>query len=376
MTDFTIQNFYTGQEVNPDNMNGTFTSAGQQIAAFFPNIPNISSGVGTIANNFGQVGTTNQFNFQNGVFQFPQQPGPIGTTEEYTSATFNSSGTVTITVPADSATYYIVAELSTVTIDPGQYKTSVTILTPAMTLTEVETDTDIYLPICAISNTAGVYSVFLDSNCAFNYGADNTIQSDFNRKTFLGGRSNYTIALKDGFALMLNNTSYTLPNPNTLPVGFTVCIANQTGSITDGTYVITMTGIQPNYYFKCEVGDGVWIVDGQPIAYYSQWATKAYVSSYVTSVFTQSFATNGWTKLPNGFIMQWATVNIPAQTATTFSFPISFPAAARNMQATPIDFAVNNTTYRWGAVILSNTQYEVYNQSSYTISYYIWAIGY
>lgn len=49
-------------------------------------------------------------------------------------------------------------------------------------------------------------------------------------------------------------------------------------------------------------------------------------------------ATNGYTYLPNGFILQWGTVTLPASTGTnTFSLPITFPNANLNAQVSILD---------------------------------------
>lgn len=46
-------------------------------------------------------------------------------------------------------------------------------------------------------------------------------------------------------------------------------------------------------------------------------------TKWVKDLFTQSLSENGWERLPNGRIMQWATYN--ASNADTFNFPIAFP---------------------------------------------------
>lgn len=57
----------------------------------------------------------------------------------------------------------------------------------------------------------------------------------------------------------------------------------------------------------------------------TQIATTAFVKSVVASSgsFTQSFSQNGWTKLPNGLIIQWGY----SAAKTNILFPISFPNA-------------------------------------------------
>lgn len=48
--------------------------------------------------------------------------------------------------------------------------------------------------------------------------------------------------------------------------------------------------------------------------------------------------TNGYTTLPNGLILQWGTVTLPANTGTnTFHLPMTFPNANLNAQATIFD---------------------------------------
>jgi hypothetical protein len=243
-----------------------------------------------------------------------------------------------------------------------------------MTLTAINADTNRFLPICAIVGNAGVYTVSLDDNCAYNYDTNNQTQSDFNRSKNLGNTSNYNIELADAFSLIYNNGSfieYYLPLFSTIPIGTTFCIKNQNGEITGdsnaGITTITMTSASSNDYYKCEVGNNGWIVDGQPLATYSQWVNL--------SKFTQSFDANGWTKLPNGFIMQWAVVEIPPQTSKLSSFPIAFSVSSVNIQATPVDVNVNNVTYRWGATIASKALFQIYNQSPFTTLYYVWTAG-
>ena len=58
----------------------------------------------------------------------------------------------------------------------------------------------------------------------------------------------------------------------------------------------------------------------------TQIATTAFVKSVVASSggFTQSLDTNGWTKLPNGLIIQWFSATV-ASGLKTILFPIAFP---------------------------------------------------
>jgi len=66
--------------------------------------------------------------------------------------------------------------------------------------------------------------------------------------------------------------------------------------------------------------------------------TAAEVGALATSDFTgsnQSIATNGYQKLPGGLIWQWGTTpSIPEDTETDVTFPIAFPMACFQVQAT------------------------------------------
>lgn len=237
-----------------------------------------------------------------------------------------------------------------------------------------------YLVSLIDNNTANFVTTPSYINDNINWKTVNGVQSDFNRIKNLGSATTYTLALTDAFSLICNNgvsIAYSLPAYTTFPVGTTFCIKNQTGAINNGIYSIAMTAGQSNDYYKCEVGNNGWIVDGQPIATYSQWATKSYVSSYVSSAFSQSFADSGWTKLPNGFIMQWSYLTVAPSSATAFNFPIAFPNAGLNIQITSADITVNASNYRWAAAINSRTQFTIYNGWNVgVIPYFVFAIGY
>jgi hypothetical protein len=130
-----------------------------------------------------------------------------------------------------------------------------------------------------------------------NWQTVNNITSDFNRNNNLGTVTTHTISLADVFSLIYNDgisIAYTLPNYPALPVGATFCIKNQTGTISNGVTTITMTSAYSNAYYKCEIGNNGWIIDGQPIATYSQWATQAYVATqkYYSLLIT---STSTWT---------------------------------------------------------------------------------
>lgn len=103
-------------------------------------------------------------------------------------------------------------------------------------------------------------------------------------------------------------------------------------------------------------------------------ATKSYVDSKLSGDFAQSFASNGYTKLPNGLILQWGYRNNAfTVTQETNTFPIAFPNACLNV--------IINCLYSGGGWVDSR-YYEVTSKSTtqFTVtatgSKYWLAIGY
>lgn len=168
---FITQIYQNLQNVNKDNMNLFYDDKDQKLTGYFNQVPCIASGVGNITTKFGQIGTTNQFAFTNGAIRFTDQPTPLGSSVE-TIFTQLTGSTVTVTAPSSPpAQLYVVAVLTMTQLDSFKVENTVAISTTAMTLADIagETNPLAYLPLFAITNTAGNYSIFVDSNCAFNY---------------------------------------------------------------------------------------------------------------------------------------------------------------------------------------------------------------
>ena len=82
---------------------------------------------------------------------------------------------------------------------------------------------------------------------------------------------------------------------------------------------------------------------------------------------------NGYTKLPNGLIMQWATLNLPPTDETSIYLPISFPNKILSMYATPRGNRANGA---WSIPWWDTRTIKVWNGSNIEINYYVLAIGY
>ena len=94
----------------------------------------------------------------------------------------------------------------------------------------------------------------------------------------------------------------------------------------------------------------------------TQIATTAFVKSVVASSgsFTQSLTQNGWTKLPNGLIIQWSNYHQAKDTRVTKNFPIAFPSACFVVSVVLTDdikYDVGNWGATAGGHVISTSQY-------------------
>jgi hypothetical protein len=167
MANFDVQTFYTGQVVSEQNMNATYNGKDQNLTAYFPTNPCICNGI-TIS----QATTTNVITFGAGVFRFKDQVNANSGAQ--TQATFGNyaGGVVTVTAASGSGSQlYIVAILTQTVVDSNNITNTVAISPTSLTLAQIaaESNPNAYLIISAITNTAGVYTLFYDSNCVLNY---------------------------------------------------------------------------------------------------------------------------------------------------------------------------------------------------------------
>ena len=349
MTNFVIQNFRNLQNVNDNNMDNFYANTSQQLTAYFPAIPCIGNGIGSIFTNFGQSGTSNSFTFLAGTFRFPDQSVTFFTSITPTEPCFAqyAGATVSVTCPTGSSPqYYIVAVLSFSSLDSFNVQTSVIVSTTAMTLAQIATEANpsAYLPICAITNIAGVYNVFLDSNCAYNYGV--AIQSAFLDITDdlstgdvnIGGRisnGSTSIYAKDAGEILLKSSFNTL-NPQQLILnGSAGAILNTIwgGSTSAQTY-LSLAAIGGGYSLATTEADGTTVNNGIVGQYGYRTRLLGNLATLTTATdsiavlgdFPVTFASDtGYQIFPNGTIMQWGFASPASGDAITL--PIAFNSA-------------------------------------------------
>lgn len=106
--------------------------------------------------------------------------------------------------------------------------------------------------------------------------------------------------------------------------------------------------------------------------------SMATTATAATLGFTQSLAANGWTRLPNGLILQWGsgTFSSSYNTFFTITFPVVFPSACRNVAVSAYNTPIGSYTHPViGTVATSSFQIAATNQI-YSKPYFWSALGY
>lgn len=174
-----FQRYQNLQNVNADNMNTFYQGKTSELIGYFPYNPAICSGIGYSSNNYGQVGTSNTFNFADGLFRFVDQPLPLpDPTDNFQVFAEFEADILVIALGVSPGDQYAVAKLAFATLDNFKVETSSTILLTTMTLAEIAADPnpEYFLVLFKLSESVGVYTITIDDNCAWNYnGNDRTI---------------------------------------------------------------------------------------------------------------------------------------------------------------------------------------------------------
>jgi hypothetical protein len=121
-------------------------------------------------------------------------------------------------------------------------------------------------------------------------------------------------------------------------------------------------------------GGQVFVTGSTPTA---SAAGDIWIDTAGTSGYTQSLAANGWTKLPNGAIIQWGTVTVTPNTTGSGTFPTSFTAVGRAVMNGVGDLGVFGQASK-GATIwsVSTTGFSWFNGDESSHTGYWLAMGY
>lgn len=88
-------------------------------------------------------------------------------------------------------------------------------------------------------------------------------------------------------------------------------------------------------------------------------------------------ASNGYTKLPNGLIIQWGTVTLPASVGSnTFSLPLTFPTTNLSAQVTVLDQSNVSSSSACRLLNFTPTSIIIANSISVSLKATFFCIGY
>ncbi|WP_052461938.1 pyocin knob domain-containing protein [Necropsobacter massiliensis] len=146
----------------------------------------------------------------------------------------------------------------------------------------------------------------------------------------------------------------------------------------DWGLVVTLTGLSFGAQFYYPDNDGeVWFRTswGGRSDTWKPWQ-KLVTENSIKRLFGQSFNGNGWTKFPNGLILQWGSYSQPTTDAVTSAFPITFPNNCLQVFATDRSAAGNGG----GIIYVTNStknNFTIETLKSESVGLFtIFAIGY
>lgn len=91
----------------------------------------------------------------------------------------------------------------------------------------------------------------------------------------------------------------------------------------------------------------------------------------------QSLTTNGYQKIPGGFIIQWGSLTQDANLSTTYSFPLTFPTACVAVVANKGSNINLAGEYAVGSQATSTSQFTIANTGTGTLQGIFWvAVGF
>jgi hypothetical protein len=121
-------------------------------------------------------------------------------------------------------------------------------------------------------------------------------------------------------------------------------------------------------------GGQVFVTGSTPTA---SAAGDIWIDTAGTTGYTQSLSSNGWTRLPNGVILQWGTVSAPPNTTSNAgTFPTSYTAVARAVMNGLGDFTTGQASKGPTIWNVSTTGFTFFNGDESTATGFWLAMGY
>ena len=121
-------------------------------------------------------------------------------------------------------------------------------------------------------------------------------------------------------------------------------------------------------------GGQVFVTGSTPTA---SAAGDIWIDTAGTTGYTQSLSSNGWTKLPNGAIIQWGTVTVTPNTTGSGTFPTSFTTVGRAVMNGVGDTSVFGQASKGATIFsVSTTGFSWFNGDETSHTGYWLAMGY
>lgn len=85
---------------------------------------------------------------------------------------------------------------------------------------------------------------------------------------------------------------------------------------------------------------------------------------------------DGYQVLPSGLILQWGRLTVDSHIGTTYDFRTPFPTGCYSLTLTPtLEYTFNGGPYQLGVEIVSNSQFNVWNNNYFLLGFFWFAIG-
>jgi hypothetical protein len=98
------------------------------------------------------------------------------------------------------------------------------------------------------------------------------------------------------------------------------------------------------------------------------------INASALNITGSSIGTSGYTRLPNGLLLQWGSVTANS-TSGTITFPLTFAAAPYSVSITPQSTGGTNTAIGHAVTAATTTTATVRSTNATSYTYYYWALG-
>lgn len=192
-----------------------------------------------------------------------------------------------------------------------------------------------------------------------------TYNAGFNRSVTLTSGQVYEVAATDANLCLSAPATGTATinlrgNTVNFPHGFTVYVGNGTGTVTVNSYsgaTLLSSNLIGGGIYQYTWSGGGWWVDG--VANYNGALQVGTLGGGIVA--SGSNANGNWVKYASGFIQQWGTTSVSANSTILQVLPIAFATNNTNAQISSLDTNVNVNIYRYAIATFNPSNIILYN---------------